>query len=197
MAAPGTIRLVEEFDVDPMLNIYGPVVENTATSFEYRVPSHEEFWTRIINNLETRPWLVCEIGNMVAGYAYASQHRVRSGYDWCSEVSVYVNPRFQRRRVGKALYISLLEVLGLLGCRNAYAVITLPNAPSIEFHRAMEFRYLTVYRAIGYKLEKWHDVEWWQFNFPQTGTPSYPLKFGDVKELSQYQKALTMGSKIL
>jgi len=90
MAALSAVRLVEEGDVEPMLEIYGPVVENTAVSFEYLVPSHKKFWTRITNNLKTRPWLVCEIDGMIAGYAYASQHRLRTGYDWCSEVSVYV-----------------------------------------------------------------------------------------------------------
>ena len=70
MAALFGVRLVQEEDVKPMLEIYGPVVENTAVSFEYLVPSHQEFWTRITNNLKTRPWLVCEIDGMIAGYGY-------------------------------------------------------------------------------------------------------------------------------
>ena len=84
-----------------------------------------------------------------------------------------------------------------MGHRNAYAVITLPNAPSVEFHRAVGFRYLTVYRAIGYKLGGWHDVEWWQHDFPLSGVAKSRLRLRDVQELKEFQKALTHGSSIL
>ncbi len=192
-----TVRLVRESDVTHMLQIYRPVVERTATSFEYQVPTKAEFWSRISDTLQTRPWLICEINGVVAGYAYASQHRIRSGYDWCSEVSVYVGSRFRRRKVGRALYTALLEILGLLGYRNAYAVITVPNPSSIEFHRQMGFRFLTLYPSIGYKLGSWHDVEWWQVDFPISEPVPSPMRFLEVQELAQFQNAITKGSTVL
>lgn len=197
MSGAGVIRLVEESDVDPMLDIYGPLVETTATSFEYQVPTHQEFWAMIINNLNSRPWLVCEMDGLVAGYAYASQHRIRAGYDWCSEVSVYIDPRFQRKGVGKALYTSLLQLLRWMGFRKAYAGITRPNIPSVEFHRSMDFQYLAVYPDIGYKFGAWHDVEWWQYHFPLTGVPGAPLRLPEIQELPEFKMALARGSTIL
>ena len=42
-----TIRDARRSDVPAMLAIYAPFVEHTAVSFEYEVPSEEEFWQRV------------------------------------------------------------------------------------------------------------------------------------------------------
>ncbi len=46
-----TIRMATKADAKEILDIYVPYVNNTAISFEYDVPSVEEFTDRIINNL--------------------------------------------------------------------------------------------------------------------------------------------------
>lgn len=47
MKQPITIRVASEQDVEELLNIYAPYVKNTAITFEYEVPSIEEFQGRI------------------------------------------------------------------------------------------------------------------------------------------------------
>lgn len=42
------IRIATENDAEELLNIYAPYVEKTAITFEYEVPSVEEFRIRII-----------------------------------------------------------------------------------------------------------------------------------------------------
>ena len=37
------IRIAKESDIPAMLAIYAPYVENTTVSFEYEVPTREEF----------------------------------------------------------------------------------------------------------------------------------------------------------
>jgi len=197
MISSGNIRLAEEGDVEAILDIYGPLVEKTPISFEYEVPDRAEFWSRILHNLKSRPWLVCQINGAIAGYAYASQHRARSGYDWCSEVSVYTGPGFKRRGVARALYTALLEILGSMGYRNAYAVITLPNAASVSFHQSMGFQHLTVYRDVGFKLGSWHDVDWWHYEFPKRKSPSFPVPFAQALESAFYRTALEKGAALL
>lgn len=46
------IRIATENDAEELLNIYAPYVEKTAITFEYEVPSVEEFRTRIRNILK-------------------------------------------------------------------------------------------------------------------------------------------------
>ena len=47
-------------DAEELLEIYAPYVRDTAVSFEYTVPSPEEFRQRIIHTLEKYPYLKAE-----------------------------------------------------------------------------------------------------------------------------------------
>ena len=54
------IRTVRESDIPDLLAIYAPYVLNTAITFEYEVPSVEEFQRRIQKTLPKYPYLVLE-----------------------------------------------------------------------------------------------------------------------------------------
>ena len=62
------IRIATVQDAAALLDIYAPYVENTAITFEYTVPSVQEFEHRISNILQTYPYLVAEIDNEIVGY---------------------------------------------------------------------------------------------------------------------------------
>src|SRR5687767_1182274 len=142
------IRTATIQDANGILKIYSPFILNSGITQETEVPSLESFEQRIIATLEERPWLVCEIDNEIAGYAYAGKHRERKGYQWCVEPSVYIAEKYYRYGIAKALYTALFEILKLQGFINAYAVITLPNDKSVAFHEKFGFRYLTTYKKI-------------------------------------------------
>ena len=52
------IRPATEADAEEILNIYAPYVTDTAITFEYDVPTLEEFTGRIRHTLEKYPYLV-------------------------------------------------------------------------------------------------------------------------------------------
>ncbi|MBD5551126.1 MAG: GNAT family N-acetyltransferase [Lachnospiraceae bacterium] len=54
------IRLARVEDTPALLDIYAPYMEKTAISFEYDVPSIEEFRIRIETVLQKYPYLVAE-----------------------------------------------------------------------------------------------------------------------------------------
>ena len=54
------IRTATVADAQALLNIYTPYVKNTAITFEYEVPSTEEFIFRIEHTLQKYPYLVAE-----------------------------------------------------------------------------------------------------------------------------------------
>jgi len=176
-----TIRVATKDDAAGMLDIYAPFILNSGITQETEVPSVEDFQTRIISNLKERPWLVCEIRNEIAGYAYAGKHRDRKGYQWCIEPSVYISEKYFGIGVANALYTGLFHILKLQGYINAYAVITLPNDRSIAFHKKFGFEYLTTYNKIGYKLGKWHDVGWMQYEIiPHNEEPVDPITLPQI-----------------
>jgi L-amino acid N-acyltransferase YncA len=142
--------------------IYAPSVTDGVSSLEDVAPSAAELSRRIADVSARYPWLVAEIDGTIAGYAYASQYRVRASYRWSVDVTVYVSGAHQRCGVGRALYVRLLARLAQQGYYEACAGITLPNAASVGLHESLGFRPVGVYRAIGFKLGAWRDVGWWQ-----------------------------------
>jgi len=172
------IKVATKEDAAGMLEIYTPFILNSGITQEVEVPSGEDFQKRIISNLEERPWLVCEMNNEIAGYAYAGKHRDRKGYQWCAESSVYISEKYYGFGIANALYTALFTILKMQGYVNAYAVITLPNDRSIAFHKKFGFEYLTTYEKIGYKLGQWHDVGWMQYEVnSHDQDPKDPVKF--------------------
>jgi phosphinothricin acetyltransferase len=156
------IRLAREEDAAAMLAIYAPYVRDTAISFETEPPSEEEFRRRVRATLEVGPWLLCEAGSSVLGYAYAGRFHERAAYQWTVEVTVYVQADQHRKGVGLGLYASLLGCLAVQGFRSAVGVIALPNPASVGLHERMGFAPAGVLRAVGWKHGCWHDVGWWQ-----------------------------------
>ena len=153
------IRMASETDADALLAIYRPYVEKTAITFEYEVPSAEEFRQRIRHTLERFPYLKAVTADGIVGYAYVSPFRTRAAYAWSVETSIYVREDSRGQGIGSALYRTLEEILRRQGVRNLYAGITDPNPESEALHRAFGYRTVARYSACGYKLGKWRDVK--------------------------------------
>jgi len=150
-------------------SVYAPYVLETAISFEKEPPGADELARRISGVSERYPWLVAEEDGAVIGYAYGSAHGERAAYRWAADVAVYLGQAFQRRGVGRALYDALLSLLVRQGIHIACAGITLPNNASVALHEACGFDLVGVYRRIGWKMGRWHDVGWWELELQPPG----------------------------
>ena len=173
------VRVATADDAAAIAAIYAPVVRDTPISFELEPPDVATMRQRVLDTLKVRPWLVCERGGEVVGYAYAASHRERAAYQWCVETSVYIAASARRQGVGRTLYAELLPILARQGFVHAYAGITLPNPASVGLHEALGFEPVGVYRAIGFKLGAWHDVGWWDLPLggPRAGKPAAPVPY--------------------
>ncbi len=156
------IRPATPADAPGLLAIYAPFVASTPVSFETQVPSAQEFAARVEKTLARWAWLIAESDGQCIGYAYASSHRERSAYRWSVETSAYVAPGWHRRGVGSGLYLDLFAALVSRGYCNAYAGIALPNEASVALHRAVGFEPIGIFKSVGRKFDRWHDVSWWQ-----------------------------------
>jgi len=162
MDVPYLIRAATPGDAAALLAIYAPFVEATVVSFETQVPSVQEFSARVDKAAGGWAWLLAESAGRCIGYAYASSHRERAAYQWSVETSAYVAPDWHRRGIGRQLYLELFAALVKRGYCNAYAGIALPNEASIALHRAVGFEAVGIFKAVGRKFDRWHDVSWWQ-----------------------------------
>ena len=195
---PTRIRLAAETDAAQILTIYSPVVADTSVSFEESPPSAAETARRIGTTLQRYPWLVDDAGGRIAGYAYATEFRRRRAYQWAVEVSAYTHPDARRRGLARALYTSLFAILRSQGFMNAFAGIALPNDASVGLHESMGFRPVGVLRGVGFKLEAWHDVGWWQMRLQEPGNPpDPPTPLSELRESDVLTRGLAAGEALL
>lgn len=155
-----SIRQATKQDIPRILEIYGYYVENTTASFEYAVPSLEDFTQRFFGITAQFPWLVWEEDGAVLGYAYGSLPFARAAYQWCAEASVYLCPEACGKGIGKKLYAALEQLLQAQGYRKVYAIITAANEVSLAFHRAVGYRHTATFPDCGYKFGTWQGVVW-------------------------------------
>lgn len=189
-----TIRLAADSDVAAITAIYRPIVESTPISFEVDPPDEEEMRRRIGEILTFYPWLVYDVGGVVAGYAYATRHRARAGYQWSVDTSVYVHADFRRRGIGRGLYTSLFAILGAQEYFNAFAGISLPNPGSVVLHESVGFQPLGVYRNVGYKLGAWRDVGWWQLVLrAHEISPRKPRELREIQDRREWDALVSRG----
>lgn len=192
------IRVVKPSDAAEILAIYAPYCESSYVSFEIVAPSIAQMQERVQHISPQYPWLIGEINGQVAGYVYASQHRVRAAYRWSVDVAVYVAVAHQRRGLGGALYRTLFSILRQQGYFKAFAGISLPNPASVALHERVGFRQAAVFRGVGFKSGRWLDVGWWQLELQrEQDNPSEPKPFGEIGNGSAVNAALAAGSLVL
>ncbi len=154
------IRAAKPEDAARLLDIYAPYVNNTAITFEYEVPTVEEFRNRMAHTMEKYPYLLLQQGEEIMGYAYASAFKGRSAYDWAVETSIYVKEGTHGKGIGKKLYAALEAILAAQHIINVNACIAYPNPESIAFHEKCGYKTVAHFTKCGYKLGKWYDMIW-------------------------------------
>ena len=168
------LRFAVEGDIPAILDIYAPYVLNTAYSFEYTVPTPEEFTQRFRDYTQQFPWLVWEEDGQVLGYAYASRPWGRAAYSWNAEISIYLSPRIHGRGIGRKLCAVLEEILWRQGYRCIYSVITSDNQGSIDFHKKIGYTFVAAFPGCGHKFGKVLGTVWLE---KRSNLSDYPHNF--------------------
>jgi phosphinothricin acetyltransferase len=147
-------------DVAACAATYGEAVRNGTGTFELEEPDIDEMARRRDAILaQGLPWIVAERGGQVLGYAYAGIFRPRRAYRFCVEDSIYLAPQARGQGVGRLLLAELIARCEAVGIRQMLAVIgDSENAGSIAVHRACGFEHTGVFRAAGWKFDRWLDV---------------------------------------
>ena len=151
------LRFATPADADALLAIYAQYID-TSITFEYGLPTPEEFRRRIADISAVYPYLVWEEDGVLLGYAYAHRYRERAAYQWGAELSVYLDRDARGRGLGARLYGALIELLRLQGICTVYGVVTQPNEASDRLHTATGFTVAGVVHNAGFKAGAWHDV---------------------------------------
>ncbi len=161
------IRSAELKDAERLLEIYSYYIENTAVTYEYDVPSVDEFRSRIAGTLQKYPYLVLEDNGIVQGYTYAGVFKNRAAYSHSCEVSIYIDQAAKGRGYGRMLYSALEDELAVRGILNLYACIASPivedeylTEDSEHFHHHVGYRKAGEFHRCAYKFNRWYNMIW-------------------------------------
>ena len=152
------IRPVTVADAEELVSIYAPYVLETAVTYEYEVPSAEEFRGRIENTIRNYPYLAAVEDDVILGYAYASSFHPRAAFRWSAEASVYLRKEAHGKGIGRMLYLALEEILKKQNVQTVIALIADPNPESVAFHEKLGYRIAGRLTDCAYKLGQWRGM---------------------------------------
>ena len=156
------IRNVTINDADKICNIYNHYIINTTITFEEEPVVKNDMIQRIETIAARFPWVVYEEGNDLMGYAYATEWRSRAAYRYSAETTVYIKKDLMGKGIGSLLYKSLINEMRRLPVHSLIGGIALPNNSSIALHEKMGFKKVAHFEEVGFKMNEWIDVGYWQ-----------------------------------
>ena len=175
MASDIILRPVTPADGGALLDIYAPYVRETAVTFEYEVPTPEEFSGRIAKTMQRYPYLAAQREGVLLGYAYAGPLHPRAAYAWSAESTVYIRQDARGQGIGGLLYDKLEELLRRQNIVNLNACIAYPNPPSVAFHEKRGFHTVGHFSRCAYKLGRWYDMVWMEKFLGEHPEPPRPF----------------------
>ena len=183
-----SIRFVTEEDAEALVSIYAPYILETAISFEYTVPTVEEFRRRIREFSTKYPYLVAETDGEIVGYAYACPFGERAAFSRSCETVLYIRRDKRSGGIGRALYERLWALLKKQNITNINACVAYAEEEnehlthaSPKFHERMGYHKVAHFTKCGYKFGKWYDILWLEkFIGEHTDDPAPFLPIGDI-----------------
>jgi L-amino acid N-acyltransferase YncA len=160
-----TVRAATEADVAGIAAIYDEQVATGISTFDLEPPPASYWLHRLTGDEPGDHFLVADVGGFVAGFAYSGSYRPRPGYRLTRETSVYLDPAFRGRGLGRRLYDDLLPRVRADGMHVAVALVALPNPASVALHESCGFEHLGTMREVGRKFDRWIDTAWYQLRF--------------------------------
>lgn len=182
------IRVATIDDAKEILEIYTPYVKKTAITFEYEVPSLEEFKARMKNTLEKYPYIVAEKNGEILGYAYTGAFVGRAAYDWAVEMTIYLKESRRKMGLGRKLYNALEDISKAQNILNLNACIGYSEIEdkhltknSVQFHEHLGYSIVGKFNKCGYKFETWYDMVWMEKMIgAHNANPSPIICFSDL-----------------
>jgi phosphinothricin acetyltransferase len=161
------VRPATEKDLARINEIYNGYIVGRHTSFD------TEPWTMATR----RSWfaryrpdgcyqvLVADTETGVVGFAASGPFRNKAAYDSSVETTVVLEESATGRGWGADLLGGLIRRLRTAGVHRAYALIALPNEPSVKLHTRLGYRTVGILDEVGRKLDEYHSVQIMEYRF--------------------------------
>ena len=147
------IRPFKPEDYPDVAKIYQAGINTQIATFETEAPAFAAWDLRFCETCR----LVAEFDNEVAGWAALSLVSKRQVYHGVAEVTVYVAPQHQGKKIGYHLLEALIQASEQAGFWTLTAHIFPQNKASIHVHQKLGFKLLGVHEKIAQRNGKWQD----------------------------------------
>lgn len=157
------IRPAIAADLPALVAIYNHYVTSSHCTFDtepFSVESRSSWWSQFDGG-RYQCW-VAESEEAILGYACTGPLKAKAAYGTSVEISVYVGPNSAGRGIGQKLYDLLLPRLAEQDLHRVYALIALPNEPSIRLHQHCGFSKVAQLTEVGRKFDRYWDVAWYE-----------------------------------
>ncbi|OAL77226.1 GCN5 family acetyltransferase [Acinetobacter sp. SFB] len=155
------IRPAQIQDLEQILNIYNAEILNGTATWNDKGKSLNDFhnWFKDLT-LQQFPFFVAEDleSQRIAGYADYSSFRQITGFKYTVEHSVFIDPAFSRRGLGKALMLKLIDHAKRHHIHVMVAAIDHGNKASIVLHAKLGFKQTGYMPQVGQKFGQWRDL---------------------------------------
>lgn len=164
-SSPLTVRDATPDDLPAVAAIFTHFTLRTTVTVSTEVRTPREWLDRFEAEVRGGPYhlLVAERAGAVVGYVETQRFRPKPAYDRSVELSIYVAPDEGRGGVGSALYSALFARLAAEGrMHRAYAIVTIPNDPSVAFHLAQGFVHRGTLTGAAFKFGQYLDIAYFE-----------------------------------
>jgi L-amino acid N-acyltransferase YncA len=156
MEAPDslTIREYSAIDFPEVQIIYQLGIDTKNATFETTAPDRDAFENKFLNHLR----LVATEHTKIIGWAALSAVSSRCVYAGVCEVSIYVEPTYSGKGIGKKLLSELIARSEKENIWTLQAGIFPENSASIKIHETLGFRKVGYREKIGQMDGVWRDT---------------------------------------
>src|SRR5262245_18223187 len=158
------VRPATEADLPAIRAIYDHFVLTSTCTFQLEPDTEAERLAWFRARSDRHPVTVAESDGRVVGWASLSAWKDRAAYDQSVEASVYVGANWQRRGVGRALLLDLIDRARASGLHVVMCGACTEHPASIAFQESVGLQQVAWLREVGYKFGRWLDAVYLQLN---------------------------------
>ncbi len=155
------IRDATVADLVRVNEIYNEYIVGRHTSFDeepWTITERQRWFTKYNDQERRYRVLVLESGGRVVGFASSSLFKDKAAYSSSVETTMVLGGESVGRGWGGLLLGKLIDELTAAPVHRAYALIALPNEPSVALHHRHDYRDVGVLDEVGYKMDRYHSV---------------------------------------
>lgn len=161
------IRPASSADVPACFDIYYAQVQTSTATFEIAPISLEAKASVWFPRSAKYPFLVAEgEDGLILAYGYLGQFRSYAAYENTVEITVYVHHDYPRQGLGSSLINSLIKMASEFKFKTVLALISAENEASLKLFSKMGFVFCGRMKQVGYKFDRWIDVDTYQVILP-------------------------------